>query len=209
MMTNQPSTSSSLDIYRRYRAALLPLHHKIIDAYVDQTILEKAARALKLGGNRRLLLGSEDDLSVLMDYGLYEISTSGQNLVQRYKTEKSEQSDIERELLAAMVKAQTGLFQVQDTDAQKAQVVMQELTGERRPITLTDINFSQTVLRESILFFRMIELSNVSMTSGVTFSFRASAKERLLRHWRQWSTAKRYAGYFQLSKRHGIETHYR
>lgn len=209
MTANQPSTSSSLTSYQRYRAALLPLHHKIIDAYVDHTILEKAARALKLGGNRRLLLDSENDMSVLMDYGLYEISTGGQNLVQRYKAEKSEQSDIERELLAAMVKSQTGLFQVQDKNAQKAQVVMQELTGERRQITLTDINFSQTLLREYILFFRMIELSNVTMTSGVAFSFQISAKERLLRRWRQWSTAERYTGYFQLSKRHGVETHYR
>lgn len=56
--------------YQQYRIAGRELNHKIIDAYLDETILEKAATLLKLGQKRQLVLDSEDDLSVLMDFAL-------------------------------------------------------------------------------------------------------------------------------------------
>jgi hypothetical protein len=202
------SSPPSLKLYQRYRAALKPLHHKIIEAYVDKAILEKAARALQLSGGRQLILASEDDMAVLMDYGIYEIKVNRQNLVQRYQAEKSEQSDIERELLEAMAGAKTGLFKVQQVDARKSQVTMQELTGEQRQVILTDINFSRTLFAEVILFFRALELGSLTMTTGVAFTFPASAEERLLRRWKNWVAVERYAGCFMLSKRHGIETRY-
>ncbi len=80
---------SSLKRYQRYRAALRPLHHKTIEVYVDNAVLERAARALHSGGGGQLILDSEDDMAVLMDYGIYEIKVNRQNLVQRYQAENS------------------------------------------------------------------------------------------------------------------------
>ena len=199
--------------YRRYRKVGMELNHKIIDALLDRGMIEEAARALGLGGkNRELVLDSEDDLSVLMDFALYELRRQGRTLVERYQQETGGSNAIERELLAGMVKAQMGLFQVEDMAAQQYHLILRSLGEEERSITLTDINFSQTVANGLIVFFRPIELGRFTMTSGIAFVFPPVMEQTLSRRWaREWknaSSAKRYADFFKLSKRKGLDIRY-
>lgn len=103
------SASQTIEEYRRYRKAALSLNEKIIDAYLDGKILEQAIYRLRLGKKRVLVLESEGDLSVVMDFILYEIrNREGKNLVERYAEEKGGVDAIERELLMAMLKAHRG-----------------------------------------------------------------------------------------------------
>ena len=87
--------------YQRYRNVGRELNHTIIDAYVNVAIIEKAAKMLGLGKRRQLILDSEDDLSVLMDFSLYEVRQKDRkNQVERYADERGGSNFVERDLLS-------------------------------------------------------------------------------------------------------------
>ena len=54
--------------YLRYRNAGKDLNTKIMEALVDDAALRYGSRALKMGRGRQLILDSESDLDVLMEY---------------------------------------------------------------------------------------------------------------------------------------------
>lgn len=201
-----------LEEYKRYRAAGLALHHKIIDAYLNGPLIEKSARMLRLGRNRQLFLDSEDDLSVLMDFALHEVRRAdGKNAVERYAEEIGGNNAIENELLAAMVKARTGLFKVSRILGDKRQIELEGLAGEEAHVTLTDINFSQTMRDDMVIFFRPIHVGRVTMTSGIAFIFAVELEQELLRRWKRLGrkgSAERYAWFFRKSKQSGFQTKY-
>lgn len=207
MLSSWLSGSSTVKQYRRYRKVGRELNQKIIETLVDDKILEKAARALGLGKNHRLVLDSEDDLSVLMDFALYEVRQRGKNLVERYQEEKGGSNRIERDLLASMVKAGTGLFKVEGISSQRYSLELRGLVEERKVI-LTDINFSQTMIQGLVVFFRPIELADFTMTSGVAFVFPEEMERGLVARWTRWDQAERYARFFKLSKSKGLSTLY-
>ncbi|MCX7680576.1 MAG: hypothetical protein N2508_01190 [Anaerolineae bacterium] len=198
--------------YKKFRLAGRELNQKIIEAYVDDFVLEKAARALRLGGNRRLVLDSEDELSVLMDFALYEVPRKGrQNLVALYAEEHGGTNAIERELLAAMVKAHTGLFKVTQVLPDECQIMMGNLIVPEEPVLLTDINFSHTLSSQLVVFFRPIRTATLTMTSGVAFVFPAGLEQELVLRWRRLEpqgSAERYAWFFRKNKLSGYETRY-
>lgn len=207
-MLSRPSMNPSIEPYQRYRKAAMTLNQKMIEAFVDSNIIEQAARALDLGRNRQLLLDSEDDLSVLMDFALYEIRRQNMNLVERYQQERGGDDPVERELLTAMVRAKAGLFKVKRVSRQSHRLKLLALEEENRIIVLTDINFSQTVVGEPVFFFRPIELAEFAMTSGIAFIFPGEIEQELVGRWRQLHQAGRYARFFKLSKHKGIATSY-
>ena len=203
--------SKTIKEYRRYRKAGRNLNHKIIKAYLNETILGKAATMLRLGQKGRLILDSEDDLSVLMDFALYEIRNGeGKNSVERYAEEIGGVNAIERELLAAMVKARTGLFKVNQVLSEKRQIVLEDLINPDA-IILTDINFSQTLIKKLVVFFRPVRLAKFTMTSGIAFVFPATLEQELVRRWKGFEAkgdAERYAWFFRKSRQSGLKTVY-
>jgi len=204
--------SQTIKEYKRYRKAGQSLNHKIIDAYLNETILEKAATMLRLRRKRQLILDSEDDLSVLMDFVLYEIrNREGKNSVERYAEEKGGVNAIERELLAAMIKARTGLFKINQVLREKRQVILEDLTNPDLAVILTDINFSQTFREKLIVSFRPVCVAKFTMTSGVAFVFPITLEPELVRRWKGFEIigdAERYAWFFGKSKKSGLETRY-
>ncbi len=210
-------------IYRRYRTDGRVLHHKIIDATLSKAALQFAARSLgMLGGSNVMFFDSEDETSVLMDYALYEYKPKGKNAVQQYQEEIGGETDIERELLAAMVASSTSLFRVESVSRRTYSLSLGDLVNEGHTITLMDLNFSQHVKPDYLLFIRPITLENFSMTSGIAFIFPGDMESELLKRWRgpqsrgsrrrrrraEPTSATRYATFFKLSKRKGIEVMY-
>ncbi|MFN3742058.1 MAG: hypothetical protein ACK4VW_05245 [Anaerolineales bacterium] len=211
-MTQLFNSDEILQEYQRYRKVNRDLNHKIIDAYINRALIEKSARMLNLWKNGVLILESEDDINVLMDFALYEIrQADGKNLVERYAEEKGGSNAIERELLTAMVKARTGLFKVSQVLRGKGQVVLENLTAPEAQVVLTDINFSQTRREELIVFFRPVRVMKFTMTSGIVFAFPAAMEQGLLTRWKQLESrgnAERFAWFFKESKRSGFEIRY-
>ena len=198
--------------YQRYRKAGRSLNQKIIDAYINGGILEKSATMLRLGQNGQLILDREDDLSVLMDFALYEIrNEEWKNSVERYAREKGAVNAIERELLGAMVKARTGLFKVNRVLREKRQIMLGDLINPELMVILTDINFSQTLREKLIVFLRPVCVAKITMTSGVAFVFPTALEQELVRRWKGFERkgdAQRYAWFFRKSKQSGLKTVY-
>lgn len=198
--------------YRRYRRSGTKLNHKIIETFVDDQAIEHSARALELGRDRQLVLDSEGDLSVLMDFALYEVLEQGKSIVERYQKEVGGRNAVERNLLKAMVGARPGLFRVEEVMPQRYGIALNSLVEIDREISLTDINLSQTMGDGLVVFLRPVELATFTMTSGIGFVFPGRMEQELIRLWGpgqgQSESARRYAEFFKLNKSKGIPTLY-
>lgn len=165
-----------------------------------------------LGRKRRSVLESEDELSVLMDFALYEIPLKGKkNLVELYAEERGGANPVERELLAAMVEAQTGLFKVTQVLPDKCQIMMDNLIVPEASVVLTDINFSHTIRSKLIIFLRPIRMAKFTISSGIAFIFPTELEGELVLRWRRLKSkgsAERYAWFFRKSKLSGYEMRY-
>jgi hypothetical protein len=202
-------TNPLVDQYRRYRSAGKKLNSKILDAVMNETVLDTAARDLNLGKNKRLIFDNESEPDVLMDYALYEIPQGGQTLIERYTIEHGGSNRAERDLLEAMLNAKTGLFRVEEVLASRYLLNLQEIIDGNRQLSMIDINFSQYPAKNCVLFFRPIELSDFTMTSGISFVFPPKMERELLKQWTQWDRSERYTKCFKLFKSTGIEAEYR
>jgi hypothetical protein len=205
-------TDPVLKDYQRFRKVGRDLNHKIIEAYLNETILEKAATMLNLGRKGQLIVDSEDDLSVLMDFALFEIrQRDGKTSIEHYAEEKGGANSIERELLAAMVRAETGLYKVEQVLGNKRQIILENLITSEVPTSLTDISFSQTLVDNLVVFLRSVRTTKFTMTSGVAFVFPNQLEQELVKGWKRLGTkgnAERYAWFFRRSKQSGIEITY-
>jgi hypothetical protein len=208
MLSRSLFSDSSLARYNLYRAEGMKLNNKINKAYMTKPVLLAAARKLGISRNGQLFFDSEDEMSVFMDFGFYEMSIGGKTAVQLYQEEHGGSNKIEKELLIAMAAAKTSLFFVESIDKSNCHMELQELVGEKRKLTLTDIGFSQTLTRNIIIFFRPIELADFMMTSGVTFAFPGKLEKELVNKWKKWSRDEYYPGFFRLSKNKGISVRY-
>ena len=208
-MSPRSLTSPFVEQYRRYRTAGKKLNSKIVDAMVSEAVLTTAARDLHLGQDKRLMFDNESEPDVLMDYALYEILQDGQTLIERYTIERGGSNRVERDLLEVMLKAKAGLFRVEQVLASRYLLNLQEIAGGNRRLSMTDLNFSQFAIDNYVLFFRPIELPELTMTSGVAFVFPAKMERELIEHWQQWDRSERYAKYFKLYKSKGVQVEYR
>lgn len=206
MLTRERPHNPLLEQYRRYRAAAKPFSEKIMKALMTKAVINRAAHTLGLGQNNLLVLDSEEEISVVADFAFYEVLRQGKSLVQKYQDDYGPSNEVERGLLDAMVKAQTGLFRVEGVWNQKGQLDMRSLVGDTRTFSLTDIQLSQTARQGLIVFFRPLDLSDFSMTSGMAFVFAQELEQKLIKQWAKRSSAERYAKYFRLSKSSGIPT---
>ncbi len=199
---------SSIEYYKRYRSADKKLNRKMLNTLMTKEICMIAADALGIKKRNQLILESEDEIAMLMDFVLYELLIDGTNLVTRYANEVGRRSKPEQDLLAAMSTACTGLFKVTDILPTTCQLKLKEIADPKRQLTLTDIHLSQTVKKGLILFFRPLELKDLVMTSGIGFPFPATMKTKLLREWKDEDMAQRFVKCYHLSKRSGISISY-
>jgi hypothetical protein len=212
--------SPNIRAYRRYRRDGMALNHKIMDAILDEAALTYVSRALgMMGRDRTLVLDDESDFSVLMDYALYEYRPQGKNAVERYREEIGGSTQIEQELLDTMVVSSPSLFKILSVSKETYIIHLGDLVNEERTVALLDINFSQGVKPDWLLFIRPVTFENWSMTSGMALLFRGDMEDELLKQWhrpqrrrkgrtRRNDQASRYEAIFKLSRRRGVRVRY-
>ena len=202
--------SSLINEYRRYRNIATALNHKIINVALDKATIDRAGKWLGITKRGVLVFDSEDETSVLMDYALYEVRKQGKSVVQRYQEQGGEHDQVEQELLAAMVAAKAGLFRVESTSRQSYTVTLSDAT-DGRSVILTDSGFSRTLTAGPMVFFRPVQLSLFTMTSGIAFVFPGEMEHELRDLYRKWhdlDSSERYARFFKLNKNRGLATEY-
>ncbi|MCI0461510.1 MAG: SEC-C domain-containing protein, partial [Gemmataceae bacterium] len=112
-----------------------------------------------------LVLDSEDQIAVLMDYCIYEVRRRGRTAFEQYLADSPPAPDSdEMVLLKAMQQAHHSLFLVEAAERGVGVTVRDLLRGDTHFIM--DVGFSQTAQPGLVLAFRITSPENFSMTTG-------------------------------------------
>ncbi len=216
-MKRKVSDKERIRTYLNYRNIGKELNNKILDEAIDNEALSSGAKTLGIEiKGRTIIFDDESDVSVLMNYLIYEHRIRGERVIEWYRDQVGGEMPEERVLLDAMASAKSSLYQVGASEPYRALVHLFDVINEGVVMEVTDINFSQTLWPGALIFLESIELEAFTMTSGIAFPFLSETKEDLLRSWSNPKrstrglslSARRYVTFFQLSKESGAEIRY-
>ena len=153
--------------YRRLRAVGRRLNNVLMKYHSRQTMI-RAAKRLGLWHDGTLVFETEHEMSVLVDFIIYEEYENGVNAVERYVSEHPPALGTDEDaVLQAMRQAYYALLLVEDV-VPGVGVRVCDLLRDRR-FLLADIGFSRTATEEGgILATHVIPFDEFSMASGAT-----------------------------------------
>lgn len=200
--------------YKQYRKLSRELAEKILERYADSSRLKIASQLMGIREGDTLVLESDDELALLMDFTLFEDLVEGQNCIQRYLESEAKISETERELLQAKLSNYTSLFEIVETNGKTAQVKLKDLLNQSPEITIMDINFSRTARPGVLIFTRIIPYPDFNMTSGMFCLFEAGTSKTLLKRLKVMKkrvksdseSIQRFIAFFELNRKEGLET---
>src|SRR5207244_4376895 len=99
--------------YQHLRRVALPLNNRLVET-LPKNVLDEGGKKLGILKKNVLVLDTEDEISVLMDFCLYDVRRQGVNAIERYLAESPPPPDSdEMVLLQAMRQARYSLFEVE------------------------------------------------------------------------------------------------
>jgi SEC-C motif len=153
-----------LPVYKRFRQAGVTLNLKLVKTLSHET-LNEGGRRLGMLRKDTLVLDSEDQVSVLMDYCIYNMYKDGRNAVQRYLAESPPRRDSdETYILNAMLTASYSIFQVVEVERGEGVVFEDVMRGGTS--TLIDVSFASIARTGMALATRVIPIEDFFMTGG-------------------------------------------
>lgn len=194
--------------YRTFQQRLIELQQSAVQWGLNyQHVFERAARKLgMLAEHGTLMFNSESEMSVLMDGLIYEEQVEQRKVVAAFLAGYTCRDEIDRRLAEAMRTAKFGLYRIETIEAERAEIKLKALVAEATDTTLINIGLAKTATPGFILALRVLRLPELSMASGVFFPFAAGKEHRLVREWRKKQGLERYAHFFKLSRKEGIQT---
>jgi hypothetical protein len=165
--------------------SLLRDHQNAVVETVPLTTFTKAAKAFGLLAGKKLMLESNDELTILFDHIIYDRSNRGRIPVQRYLAKLPPTQDQDEELVRrAMEHARFSIFELEEVHPGRGVAVRDRVRGGE-PLFVVDEALSSTVRAKRLFAFRLLPFPNYWMTSGGGFPLRRStvtAATRLLFH---------------------------
>ncbi len=150
--------------YQHLRVAGRNLNHKLVER-LKQDVLNEGGKKLGMLRRNVLVLDTEDQIAVLMDYCIYDIRRKGRNAVEQYLAEVPPAPESEEMvLLKAMQQARHSLFRVEAVERGVGVTVHDLLRGDTQFIV--DVGFSRTAKPGLVMAFRIMSPENITMTTG-------------------------------------------
>ena len=169
--------SDLLDRYKQIRDVRFRLNNLLVGTIPKKT-LEDCGRKLGLFRKGTLVFGSEDEMSVLMDYCLYYPEPDGRNLVAKYLEKSPLPADSDEVIaLRAMTQAYYSLFQITDVE-RGVGVTVQDLLRDETGFMM-DIGFGNTAHRHWMVATRIVPVEGFLMTGGAGLPVDAAAARRI------------------------------
>jgi len=166
--TSSSKVQNQADIvarYQRLRPLRLRLNNKLVGR-LSRDVLNKGAERLGLLRGDTFVFDDEGQMSVLMDYCIYDVRCEGRNAVDQYLRESPPDPDSEEmECLLAMQHATYGLVVVRRVERGIGCHVENLFTEESH--LLLDTGLSQTAQDGLILATRVLDFGEFVTTSGV------------------------------------------
>jgi hypothetical protein len=167
--------------YKHLRQVGLRLNHRLVDTLL-KSVLDEGGKRLGILKRNTLVLDSEDELAVLMDYCIYDVRPKGVNAVERFLAESPPGPETdEMVLLQAMRHARYCVFAVEEVERGVGVRVRDLLRDE--PLFLVDVGFGSTARPGLILAGRVMAPEGISMTTGAVLpvgELPAAERDRLL-----------------------------
>lgn len=150
--------------YKQLRQIGLQLNNRLVNT-LSRNILDEGGKRLGILKKNALVLDSEDEMAVLMDYCIHDVRRQGVNAIERYLVESPPSPDSdEMKLLQALRQARYSFFAVESVEPGVGVHVHDLLRDE--PLFLIDVGFSQTACPGMILAARVMTPGGIGMTTG-------------------------------------------
>jgi hypothetical protein len=150
--------------YKHLRQVGLELNNRLVKT-LSKSVLDEGGKKLGILKRNVLTLDTEDELSVLMDYCIYDVRRKGANAVEHYLTASPPAADSdEMVLLQAMRQARFTVVAVESAEPGVGVHVRDLLRDES--LFLVDIGLSRSASRGMVLAARVTAPEGTSMTTG-------------------------------------------
>lgn len=150
--------------YQRLRRIRLRLNSELASR-LPRDVINEGAKRIGILQRGKIVLDSENQVAVLMDYCIYDVYRRGRNAIDQYLCESPPDLDSgELACLNAMQNATFTLLAVRDVEPGVGCYVQNLFTEEVR--LLIDIGFSQTGKQGLVLATRILDFDDYITTSG-------------------------------------------
>jgi hypothetical protein len=201
--------------YSLYRHTNKEINHKIMDSSLNRQTFLKAAKLLGMIRGENVSLEFDEDLIYVTDFAINDIRIKGETAATSYQKNIGGESTLEKKILAALVLSYTSLFRVKKIDNKKHTIALYDILNDSE-IEITDYNLSKTIPKDVLLFCRVLQFDDLSMTSGVCFVFPSILEKYLLIEYeankkkmkRQPDNIIRFVSFFKLDHTNGVNISY-
>jgi len=172
----------TINEYKKIRNVGIDLAYKILNYDKDgRNEIIYAGKILDFWNGQAMQFESDDESDVLMDFLIYERNKKGTKLIDKFCDSDFELNGIEEEILKGMVNYHSSIFEIRDIDQDNCiLIIIDLLDNNHREFKLIDIGFSQSARIGLVFFTRLIPIGDINMTSGVSFGFDFSIKDKIL-----------------------------
>ena len=174
------SSREQLAQYRRFRGAQKQLN-STLPKYLHKNAFQECGTTLGIYRDNTLVLGSESEMSVLMDYCVYDYRWDQHNVIERYVSQTPIEAGSDKKvLLEAMLKHRYSVFLVDDVVRGLGVQTRDLFRGDKGFIL--DIALSETAVKGFVLACRIITPagSRFSMTTGAALPADRPIMERII-----------------------------
>ena len=164
MVSKDTASKDIVAQYRRLRPIRLRLNDELVSR-CSRDVLEEGAKKLGILRGGTFVLDSEDEMSVLMDYCVYDVYRRGRNAIEQYLCDCPPDPDSEEmTCLHAMQHATYALVVVLEVEAGVGCHVRNMFTDETR--LLADTGLSKTARHGAVIATRLLDFGDFISTSG-------------------------------------------
>ncbi|HEY8272873.1 MAG TPA: hypothetical protein VIG33_18410 [Pseudobdellovibrionaceae bacterium] len=150
--------------YKEIRALGRRLNQRLV-RLLSRRNIEESGKRLGVFRHGTLALDTEDEITMVMDFGIHDLRHDGKNAVDRLlSSPESELSSEELAYLTSLSKAFYSLFLAQENKPGIGVRVLDLVTEKERFIF--DIGFSETARKGAILATRIFTHEGITMTTG-------------------------------------------
>jgi hypothetical protein len=171
------TNADMLPRYKKLRQAGVKLNVKL-GKMVSRSEMDEGGKRLGILDGDVLLLDTEDEIAVLMDYCLHDVRRHGVTPIRRYlQSNPPAQDSDEWVLLQALTQSRFSVFAVKSTEPGVGVQLEDLLRGGE--FFLTDVSFGQTASTGMVMAMRIMVADGITMTTGAALPMgRMSAAQR-------------------------------
>jgi len=171
----------SIEIYRLIRSEYKDLTYEMLkEPKVDGYFIKRVANRFGLISEGSLIMKSEEETNLMMDYIIYEKNGESQNVVQRYEKRFGDTLEgLRKQVLDGMLRQHYSVFQVKEINRTEHTLLLLDLLNNEEFI-LRDSGFSLTGSLGLIVATRLIPINGLHITSGMSLAFAETQRLRIL-----------------------------